>query len=132
MDIKDINVGQTVYIKDGDVVHTEIIKKVGREYVYTRVDSWEEKYEVPCSRNEDTSMYLIEAKDWGDRKKLYVDREDIEIEKRMKAITKWLFDLYGGAKKHSYTIEQLEGAVKALDPDGKYKDEIEKCGKEPR
>ena len=125
MKIKDFKVGQTVYVDCNGNVLTKTVKKVGRKYVYTETDSWEEKFENPYPCDGDAELCLVETKNWGNRKKLYLRKEDIELEKRKNVLVRWLFNSYGGARKHKYTVEQLEDAIKALDPNGEYRDEIE-------
>ena len=55
----------------------------------------------------------------------YKSKEDIFTDRRVTVIRKWLFGSYGSAQRHRYSLEQLESVVRALDPDGKYKEEIE-------
>ena len=70
MTIKDFKVGENAYtISNGEVKAVEIIK-VGRKYVYIR-GGW---YPFILKDNEDN--HLIENKDWGTRKTIYLNKQD--------------------------------------------------------
>lgn len=125
MEIEDFKAGQIVYTTDGKNIIENKVEKVGRKYVFIHTGSWEEKYELPLPGDGDKNLYLLEAKDWGERRKLYKSKEDIFTDRRVTVIRKWLFGSYGSAQRHRYSLEQLESVVRALDPDGKYKEEIE-------
>lgn len=127
MNIKDFKVGDTVYIVGGErvkdnSVREEIVSKVGRKYVSVGSGYGEDKYEI-SNYNKDAN-YLVEHKDWGTKSQLYKSIEDIETEREKARIRRWVFDSYGGAQRHKYTLNQLRAVRDILNPNGEYDDEI--------
>lgn len=126
MQIKDFKAGDIVYIvekgKQGSVdIKERTVKRVGRKYVYIQEYTYfETKYEVSSN-----PFYLVSPDYDTKGRKVYKRKEDIEIERRYNSLRRWLFDEYGHtARRHTYSLEQLEGAVKILNPNGEYDDEI--------
>lgn len=127
MNIKDFKVGDTVYIVGGErakdnSVREEIVSKVGKKYVSVGSGYGEDKYEV--SEYCEDANYLLEHKDWGTRKQLYKSMEDIETEREIEQIRRWLFGSYADAQKHTFSIDQLRAVRDILNPNGEYDGEI--------
>lgn len=119
MEIKDFKVNDECYVLQENMgrntqptITKYVVDKVGRKYV-TIKSILETKYEK-AAYDED-SNYLVEACEFGEKKKLFKTRYEAEEYVEREELALWLGCIsIGEAEK--YTLEQLRKVKEILDP----------------
>jgi len=117
--LKDFAVGQTVYTlhervgrNAKDEIREQKVVRVGRKYVKVD-DSWETEYLNSVDKHE----FLIQNTDFGDKMKLFPNREAVDAYCEKKALYKELSKRFHFGQDN-FTLKQLQAVKEALDGEG--------------
>lgn len=117
MTIKDFKVGQIAYIlEDGHQgafgTATEIeVTKVGRRYVTVRDTGRETRFFEPVN----STTYLVEDKDYGAKRLLFLTAEAVAEHKELIDLQGWVQEATSWLKIKGYTLAQLREVKKILE-----------------
>ena len=117
MTIKDFKVGQTAYILEdghraayGAAAEAEVTK-VGRMYVTVREYRQESRFYDPVN----STTYLVEDKDCGAKRLLFLTAEAVAEHKELIDLQGWVQEATSCLKVKRYTLAQLREVKKILE-----------------
>ena len=121
MTIKDFKQGQAVYVLCSGVntepaykIDEYIVISVGRKYVKASSKK-APGFAIEFYQDSITDNYLYENKDWGNRKMLFLTREDTEGYIEKGRLRRWLSDVMNFRKNYKYSLVQLREVKKILE-----------------
>lgn len=117
MTINDFKVGQTAYIlEDGhratlSAAAEAEVTKVGRRYVTVREYLQETRFYDPAN----STTYLVEDKDYGAKRLLFLTAEAVAEHKELIDLQGWVQEATNWMKVKHYTLAQLREVKKILE-----------------
>ena len=120
MNIKDFQSGQEVFgltERKGrnvpPVVRRLLVAGVGRKYVKAAPEG--APYTTPFALASEEDEYLTEAKDWGDKEKLFLSEQTLQDYREREDLFRTIRRTLEHAHANQYSLEQLREIRKILD-----------------
>lgn len=120
ININDFKPGQDAFMLLENTGRTEepeiekvVVLSIGRKYV--KVAKENSRNEIDFFSNFDEENFLLENVDWGEKRKLFPDRQAVEDYLERGAIYRDLRDLLKFYNEDDFTLEQLRKAKRILE-----------------
>lgn len=120
MSIKDFKPGQDAFMllentgrNEEPKIEKTVVLSIGRKYVKVLLGISQCK--IDFFSNLDEENYLLENVDWGERRKLFPGRQEVEDYLERGKIYRDLMNLLRYGNKNDFTLEQLREAKRILE-----------------